>query len=243
MFFDDDHQFYQHSSCLFRTNKYNIEEFLYLNLWTNLVIMCLQLKRLILKVFGSISQNEQLTQKVLEIQNKLHNIQQTIKFHSIFMWFFLYFIVSLYIYLFFIQTRIKSSIIIEPFMRLIFFTSLWSKKGEYNGLHVDCRMFTTRCEKKKSNVLPVCFTKEWIIQWCWRNEKGFFPTQQFIKNKLVVIVCFFLTLDFYFQNFSDRKVFFSSYNEWIYLLINIAYLIITRTQQHWRWWVCFSVDE
>ena len=68
----------------FVTNKYNIEEFLAVDEWMNLVRMCRQLKKVTLKVLESMSPDEQLTQKVLKIQKELHNVRQTIKFQVIF---------------------------------------------------------------------------------------------------------------------------------------------------------------
>jgi hypothetical protein len=94
--------FHHHSSCFlmmamstiknlinirhicFVANKYNIEELLDLEQWTNLVIMCRQLKKVTLKVLRTALRNERLIQKVSAIQKELYNVRQTIKFQIIF---------------------------------------------------------------------------------------------------------------------------------------------------------------
>jgi hypothetical protein len=60
----------------FLTSQYNIEKLLDINEWRRLIDECYQLKKVTLQVIGNGLQNEQLIQKILEIQN----IRQTIKF-------------------------------------------------------------------------------------------------------------------------------------------------------------------
>jgi hypothetical protein len=61
-------------------NKYDIEQLLDIDQWKTLVNECLQLKQVTLQVLGNTFQNEQLMQKVLNIQTEMNNIRQTIKF-------------------------------------------------------------------------------------------------------------------------------------------------------------------
>jgi len=61
-------------------NKYDVERLLIVENWEFLVIKCFQLKKITIQVLGSLVQNEQLLQKVLNIQKKLCNIRKTIKF-------------------------------------------------------------------------------------------------------------------------------------------------------------------
>jgi len=62
-------------------NKYNIENLLDVNEWKILISNCCQLKKVTVKVMGTILQDEKLIQKILKIQN----IRQTIKFQVLFL--------------------------------------------------------------------------------------------------------------------------------------------------------------
>jgi hypothetical protein len=62
-------------------NKYNIENLLNINEWKILIRNCSQLKKVTVKIMGTILQDEKLIQKILIIQN----IRQTIKFQILFL--------------------------------------------------------------------------------------------------------------------------------------------------------------
>jgi len=64
----------------FIINKYDIEQLLNIEEWIILVNERLELKKITLQVLGNTFQNEQLMQKVLNIQTGIRNIRQTIKF-------------------------------------------------------------------------------------------------------------------------------------------------------------------
>ncbi|CAF4953318.1 unnamed protein product [Rotaria sp. Silwood1] len=64
----------------FIINKYDIEAFMDIHEWEILVQACSQLKNIKLQILDRMFQNDELTQKVFEIQTALHNIRQTIRF-------------------------------------------------------------------------------------------------------------------------------------------------------------------
>ncbi len=66
-------------------NKYDIEQLLVVENWEFLVLKCFQLKKITIEILGSLVRNEQLIQKVLNIQKKLCNIRKTIKFQISFL--------------------------------------------------------------------------------------------------------------------------------------------------------------
>ena len=66
------------------TNKYNLHRLLGVNEWQSLALDCNQLKKMTLQVMGIIVQDEPLMKKILDIQNELYNIRQTIKFEVLF---------------------------------------------------------------------------------------------------------------------------------------------------------------
>ncbi|CAF1494244.1 unnamed protein product [Adineta steineri] len=69
----------------FITNKNNIGQVLYIDQWMNLARECLQLTTVTMKISGSMSSDQTLTQQLLDLQKALHNIRQTIKFRIIFL--------------------------------------------------------------------------------------------------------------------------------------------------------------
>ena len=64
-------------------NEYSLKKLLNANEWTKLANTCHQLKKITLQVMGSISEDQQLIKKIIEIQRKLHNVRKTIKFQVI----------------------------------------------------------------------------------------------------------------------------------------------------------------
>ncbi|CAF4653658.1 unnamed protein product [Rotaria sp. Silwood1] len=64
-------------------NNINVEKLLDINDWKSLVMACHHLEKVTLKVIKSTSQDAQLTQNILQIQQELSNVRKEIKFHVI----------------------------------------------------------------------------------------------------------------------------------------------------------------
>ncbi|CAF1450218.1 unnamed protein product [Rotaria sordida] len=62
-------------------NNINIDKLLDINNWKGLVMRCHHLEKITLKTNKSISQDTQLTENILKIQQELSNVRQKIKFH------------------------------------------------------------------------------------------------------------------------------------------------------------------
>jgi len=64
-------------------NEGSLKKLLNADEWMELANTCHQLKKITLQVMGSISEDQQLIKKIIEIQRKLHNVRKTIKFQVI----------------------------------------------------------------------------------------------------------------------------------------------------------------
>jgi hypothetical protein len=62
-------------------NKYDIKSLLDINQWITLVTDCVHLRKVNIQVLGSSLEDQQLLEKVLQIQMQLRHIQQTIQFN------------------------------------------------------------------------------------------------------------------------------------------------------------------
>ncbi len=69
----------------FTINKYDFEQLLAVYRWESVIRRCHQLKKIIFQINEDISQDNDLAQKILEIQNALYEIRETIKFQVIFL--------------------------------------------------------------------------------------------------------------------------------------------------------------
>jgi len=65
-------------------NQYDVEKLLDINHWKFLAHHCYGLKKVILQILGNMLEDKILSEKILEIQNELRHIRQTIKFQIIF---------------------------------------------------------------------------------------------------------------------------------------------------------------
>jgi hypothetical protein len=67
------------------TNKYNFQSFLSVYRWKDIAEECRQLNKVTLFITGGTLKDDELTQKIEEIQNKLYTVRETMKFQVIFL--------------------------------------------------------------------------------------------------------------------------------------------------------------